>query len=158
MWPDLLNRQWCDPGARQTSVIAGLPRVFLNLLIKTSNPRHPFLTPAFVVLLSHCLSFYLFISNPAPFPLPPSSLHSSNFVLLLCALCCNTICANCFSLFCFLLPLSWFIHQFPSLSYFLCSFLLTLSVFVLLCITLPFPISLSPFPPLPLMLLFFPRI
>lgn len=37
------------------------------------------------------LSFYQFISNTARFPLPPSSLHSLNFVLLLCLLCCHTV-------------------------------------------------------------------
>lgn len=86
MWPDLPSRQWRDPGARQTGVVAGLPRVFLNSLIKTPGPGRP-LVPAsvFGMLQSHCLSFYLFISNPAPFPLPPSSLHSLTFVLF--ALC-----------------------------------------------------------------------
>lgn len=69
------------PGARRTSVVAGRPCVFLDSLIKTSD-----LTSVSDPL---CLSFYLFISNPAPFPLPPSSLHSLNFVPLLCPPCCR---------------------------------------------------------------------
>lgn len=69
---------------------------------------------------SLCLSFYLFVSNPAPLPLPPSSLHSLNSVLLLCPLCCHTVC-NCFSIFCFS----------PSLLIHLLTFLL--SPFVLSC-------------------------
>lgn len=61
---------------------------------------------------SICLSFYLFISNPAPLPLPPSSLHS--FVLLFCLPCCHSVC---FSLIFLLLPLFWLIYRFSQLSH-----------------------------------------
>lgn len=99
------------------------------------------------------VSFNLFISNAASFPLPPSSLHSLNFAL------------------CFVF---WVVIQSESVSalpallliylsslfflYFLLSLLFSLTktrLFWLLCIPLPFPISSSAFPSIPQMLLFF---
>lgn len=144
--PDLPSRRWPHPGAQQMRIVAR----FLNSLIKTSGLWCPFLSPAFGMFLTHCLSFYLFISNPAPLPLPSSFLHSLNFVLWLCALCCHTQ-FNCFSIFCFPLPLFWLIvHQFPSLSYFSCSYLLKIyifkNIFFNLCSTFPFNFSSSPSP------------
>lgn len=106
------------------------------------------------IRFSFCPSFYLLISNSAPFPLPSSSLHSLNFVLLLS----HTTAYNPVLLF--------FKHSpscplqtifFPFILLHLLFFPVKTSLFMLFCITFPFSYGLSRTPSPPLVLLFFPN-